>query len=602
VNTPQGTGPRLAAMVSAAKSYARIFVGWVAFIVAIAAVAAGIALLLTHFGQPFSSHIDHDSWTRAVLLRDAMETGSWQQVLTRDSSGDGTSIHWTRLVEVMALPFALALKPFVGVDRAILIVATVFGAVSLGCVVRAICWAARPFISWRRARLIVMAAAVMSPILVTYGGLGRFGHHLVILLCAVMVFGYAARAAMPPGNGASNAAASGLWAGIGASFSVEMMPFVIMAFGVFALLWVGSGDKETAKGMKWYASAFLAITTVAWFLDRPNGGLLSVEVDRLSLPYIVFAALLVAATCLLERFKLPASGLRLAAIGVAGLAFGGVWLALFPQFLHGIAPDTPPEVMRLVWSNIEELQPVDTPLRLVMFAFGGVVSVIVLSLELILFRGDRRERDLLLYSVLCAVALLALSVSYVRFCAYGAALGAVAIAILASRVRATGREMAAAGLGALLAVIPMQAVLANYIVTSEPRGETIKQCPTWEAAEWLKDEHGVVFAETNIAPELLWRTPAMTVASNYHRGYTGLARWLRVVRAMTDADAKAGLEAAKVHLVLLCLKPKDTRPPYVLDLPETALEKWARGEFPDWLREEHRDAAAGMRLLEVVPE
>ena len=81
---------------------------------------------------------DPQSWTRAVLLRDALETGSWRTNLSRNSSGYGTSLHWTRLVEILALPFVLLLEPFLGRDGAILAVATLFGPVLFGSLTAAL--------------------------------------------------------------------------------------------------------------------------------------------------------------------------------------------------------------------------------------------------------------------------------------------------------------------------------------------------------------------------------------------------------------------------------------------------------------------------------
>jgi hypothetical protein len=109
-------------------------------ICALGIVVASCVLIV--FNRPntltFDKLPDPDSWTRAVLLRDALETGSWQQILGRDSSGYGTSLHWTRLVEILALPFVQLLEPFLGRDGAILAVATLFGPVLFGSLTAAL--------------------------------------------------------------------------------------------------------------------------------------------------------------------------------------------------------------------------------------------------------------------------------------------------------------------------------------------------------------------------------------------------------------------------------------------------------------------------------
>ncbi|MGQ0446566.1 MAG: hypothetical protein ACT4O2_15965, partial [Beijerinckiaceae bacterium] len=220
---------------------------------------------------------DPDSWTRAVLLRDALETGSWQQFLGRDSSGSGTSLHWTRLVEILALPVVLLLEPSLGRDGAILAVATMFGPVMFGSLTAALWWAVRPFVAWSPAMLFVPAAAVMAPALLAYGGAGRFGHHLVIPLCTAMAFAHAVRAACSRGGCANSAIHAGLWCGLGTAVSVEMLPFALLAFAGVALAWVLDGDEAAAGRVEGCAVGYTVIAAAAWLLDPPNGGLFAIE-------------------------------------------------------------------------------------------------------------------------------------------------------------------------------------------------------------------------------------------------------------------------------------------------------------------------------------
>jgi hypothetical protein len=53
--------------------------------------------------------------------------------------------------------------------------------------------------------LFVPAAAVMAPALQAYGGAGRFGHHLIIPLCAATALGHAVRAVSDRGDRANSA-------------------------------------------------------------------------------------------------------------------------------------------------------------------------------------------------------------------------------------------------------------------------------------------------------------------------------------------------------------------------------------------------------------
>jgi hypothetical protein len=141
------------------------------------------------------------------------------QSLARDASGEGTSIHWSRLLEFLALPFVLGLRPLLGLERAIIAVGAMAGPVSLGCLAAALCWAARPFVAWLPALIFVSAATVMAPVLKNYGAPGVFGHHLAIAVCLALACGCAARACRDAENGLAAAAGAGLWCGLGTWFS-----------------------------------------------------------------------------------------------------------------------------------------------------------------------------------------------------------------------------------------------------------------------------------------------------------------------------------------------------------------------------------------------
>ena len=132
--------------------------------------------------------------------------------------------------------------------------------------------------------LFVPAAAVMAPALLAYGGAGRFGHHLIIPLCAAMALAHAVRAVSDCGGRANSAIYAGLWCGAGTAFSVEMLPFALLAFAGLALSWVLDGNEAAAGRVEGCTFGFTVIAAAAWLLDPPNGGLLSIEVDRLALP------------------------------------------------------------------------------------------------------------------------------------------------------------------------------------------------------------------------------------------------------------------------------------------------------------------------------
>jgi hypothetical protein len=227
---------------------------------------------------------------------------------------------------------------------------------------------------------------------------------------------------------------------------------------------------------------------------------------------------------------------------------------------------------------------------------GGILCLLFFSLELLNVRHDRRRFWLFSYATFCAATLLAMSLIHIRFAPYASAAGAAALAILVSHLRNRAGSLPVLVLGTILAVAPF------YAAATEAAAAQIFSCRVTPAARWLEDERDVVFVDIEFAPELLWRTRALTVGTLYHRGYKGIARYLRASRALTDDDARAALEAARVKRVLLCVRPSNTRAPYVADLPMTAMERWKRGELPGFLHKDYEDDAAGLILLSLSPE
>jgi hypothetical protein len=226
------------------------------------------------------------------------------------------------------------------------------------------------------------------------------------------------------------------------------------------------------------------------------------------------------------------------------------------------------EVQRLIWGNNVEFRPLATPSRLIAFGGGGILALLFFSLELLKAQGDWRRFWLLSYATLCAATLLAICIIHLRFAPSASAAGVVALAILASRLRDRAGLLPAGVFGTILAVAPL------YAAVTDAGDERIFSCNVAAAAGWLRDERDVVLVDIDFAPELLWRTNAMTVAAPYHRGYKGIARYLRASRALTDDDARAALEAARVKRVLQCALPSNTGAPM---LPICPRPRWSDG-------------------------
>ncbi len=517
-------------------------------LLAIVVVAYVLFVFNGHSTLTFDKLPDPDSWTRAVLLRDALEAGSWQQILGRDSSGYGTSLHWTRLVEILAP----AVRSAAGT----------------------VCWARRRDSGGGNdvrpdpARLLDGSPLVGCKTLrrVEAGNVVRPGRRRHGAGAASLRRGRPFRS--PPYH-------SSLRHGIRTCVPGRLRPRPPRKFGHLCGPLVWHRDRLLSRNVALCPPRFRGAGPrmgTRWGRGgcRPRGGMRAwlpsswprpgcsirqmAGFSRSRWTGFRFPTSCSAAfssprrrRCAASACPAPATGSRRSSAPVSSLeSFGSPPSRSLPG---GSPPGTLAEVQRLIWGNNVEFHPLDTPLRLIAFGGGGILSLLFFSLELLKVRRDRRRFWLLSYATLCAATLLAISIIHIRFAPYASAAGAVALAIKVSHLRNRAGVLPAAVFGTILAVPPI------YAAATDAGDARILSCHVAAAARWLKDERDVVLVDIDLAPELLWRTNAMTVATLYHRGYKGIVKYLRASRALTDDDARAALEAARVKRVLLCRTP-----------------------------------------------
>jgi hypothetical protein len=412
----------------------------------------------------------------------------------------------------------------------------------------------------------------------------------------------AIRGQAPEGAGV----ALGAWAGLGLWLSPEIMPLDLMAFGALWLAWLIIPDRrDIARLICQVAGTVLLVAGCALAVDPPYAAYGSVELDRISIIYIVLALIccaLALAAVLIERAR-PAWGTRLVLGLVLPIAGLGMWVALYPNLLRGPDGVMSAANAHVFHTIIAEMQPVRSVATAIQYLLTGSVAATML-----LWFALRRRSLLILYAALCGWALVALGAMHLRFAAYPSAAGAVLLPVLVTALSTSlARRPERVRIIARLAVVaPLLMALRAGIVpglTSTAKaadGHALPNCRISGLGPLLAPYSGqVMLANVGDTPELLYRTELRTVGSLYLRGIPAFLRLRAAWRSMPSEGIPDAVQQTGATLVLAC--PSGDRSPLVLDLPpETLADRLSRGDIPPWLEKVAEDKASGNVLYRVI--
>lgn len=586
------------------------------------------ALAATLPGVAAGLRVNHELWAgalynpdsamRLVRLNDIVAAGEPLHAVMRDASGAGNVLPWSHLLDSLLLLLAAPLASVIGWHDALHIAGLAFGPLCMAALGIAVAWAVAPLVP-SRFLWIAAAATGSAPMVQGYGLLGVVHHHVLVTLAPVMAAGWAIRMLRAQSNEHRSpqcGIALGAWAATGIWLSPEALPFVLMAMGVLWASWFGPAHSATTptKSRPVIAGGLLAahatmalLLTLAWLVDPPAPGLLSVEPDRLSLPFVLLAVG-AAVTAIVAR-----QATRRIPTLLCGTALAVAWLAGFPQFLHGTSGLMTPEQAHAFFDNIGEMEPVRGIDGAIEALLGGAFATLALSFfawRALTGRDTQADCLPLGFAIACAVALLALASLHIRFAAYPSVAGAAMLPIVLAAISRAGwspvhRSLARAAIVLLLITAPLMAPLA---ATAGPSAGLGRQCSLAGAITLLAKHPGeIVLSNVNTTPDLLYRTPVRTVGSLYHRNpeaYMRLrAAWLE---AVADTPGPA-LLATGATLVLGC--PGETRSALAASLapslakdaaPATLLDRLSANAPPAWLRRLGDGGADGPVLYQVV--
>jgi len=526
------------------------------------------------------SLLNPDSYMRLVRLEDILRQHTPLHAVARDSSGSGTLLHWSHLLDSLLLLLAAPLAPFLDAHAALHAAGLALGPLSVGLLGVALAWAGAP-VSYRGWRWTAALCGAMAPAVVGYAIPGVIHHHILAALAAVMCVGWALRAG-PQGPTA------GWMLGLSAAFGVwltpEVMPIALLALGAVGLGWL-LRPQQPQWGEAWAAAgASLAIATgLALLVDPPADGRLSLEIDRLSFAWFAMALLCAVigwSLFGLDRLRLTPRRRSLLGATVA-LVCAGLWLVLCPAVLGG-----PEGVLNgehaHAFDGIAEMAPITTLRDAGIYLLPGVFGVVFAASQV---RSGRDVSFGWAYAALCITLLLVLGILHRRFATYpdcaGAALVPVAITAINRRFDETRQTLAATCRVLLLASLLLGPVIA-YRSFPEPATAAAKPCDLASAIPLLISFPGqVVLADVNDTPEILYRTGLLTVGSLYHHDPAGYLRLRAAWESDPDGPVPPEVKATRASLILVC---RNARRTVTGVTHETLWDSLIRETPPAWLR------------------
>lgn len=536
-------------------------------------LGALIAILPRLLLGPPASYFSGDTYMRLVRLRDEWAAGHALQVVARDSSGHGTVLHWSHLLDSLLFVLATPLGWIMPRPEALHWAVLAVGPLSMGMLGAMLTWALLPLVGPRFVWIGVAAACVSPPVL-GYGQAGVAHHHILLAVTAVALAGWTQRLASgqrapgPPATAAGLAVAA--WSVLGMWLSPEVFLAVFLAFGGLGWCWLRAPDTPGLReGILAAGLALPVLMLAALLVDPPPGGRLAVAVDHLSLLWVCFALVCAATALALARLG------RTGALAVA-LGGGGLWLAAFPVILSGTDAALPPGPARALLRSVAEMRPVDTVEGAICWILPGLLAVVLL-----MTLAWRRRDSFWAYAALCGLIILALTARHVRFATYAALLGAAALPawmeLLTYRLAVWPLRAALARIGtAVIGCLFPWLVITLMGPLGKPAPD--KLCHLDAAVGMLDQAAGqIVLTHPNYVPELLYRTRILTVGSLYLRGWQGLARQNDAWESRDWDQPGPAMEATGARYVLVCRQ--------VAGDGDTLFARLARGEKPAWLRE-----------------
>ncbi len=537
--------------------------------------------------------VDGDSYIHMVRISQLYLTGDWfDSSLVGSNAPFGTTLHWTRLFDLILLGLALPLVPFIGFEKALFDAGAIISPLLHIISVIALIWATRPVLGRKGAYLGggLMAA---QPSIMSSAIVGYVDHNMLFVLIAIIAFGFLARSLS--GLGQRHAWAAGLAISTGLWVGVEMVVFLGVCLFLTATAWLFE-DREALLRNRQLTLGFSLGVALVLLVERGVSGYLDIEYDRISIVHLSLAVLLAAFWAAVGWWqgRHHMSLMARALAGIAGAAtVAAVMYVIFPKFLAGPMAIIDPAAMPY-FQAVSENDTIGSIPRFLIF-FGP--SILALPWAIWRMREEWRGPGFWAWGlvVTALIVYLAFSVYWVRWSYYAGIFMAIIIAdlilradaFISSRLNGMAKTLTVVPVLSIIAIGPTTIGLISFLASPQPKQPVtcniraitdILNSPKWSGRS------RIIITSANFGPQILYRTKHRVLATFHHRNGAGMVDSVKTMKADNEAEILSLIDRRLIDIILIC--PGSPADSYFADNASSSslYKRLERGDLPSRIR------------------
>jgi hypothetical protein len=567
-------------------------------------LAAAFALALPAIRGGIFNAMSTDDAMRLVQVRDLIGGQDWFDLSQHRLNPPGTSMHWSRVVDMPLAALILLLRPLIGTHGAEAVTLFLWPLLLLAAALVLVAAIARQMSDGVIPSQVAAAAlAVLStPALIHFrpGGIDHHNAQIGLLLALVLLTSQIEQSAV-------KAAMGGLAASLSLAIGIEMLPAIaaigLSVFGLF--IWRGAsvsrqiaafGAGLTASSLL-FASIFVPSSLASPVCDAFGGPVLLLTAGG-GTGLMIMAAI--------DRFH-STLRLRLVTGAVSAIALVGTFLSLFAGCIASPYAQLDPLVISLWVDNVSESISVATMLQLAPEKVPGFYGFPLMTMGFslaALVQSSPHQRFRWIPGITTLAALIGLGFWEMRATA---AATIVATPVFAASLASLWPTLPLRRL-ALLVVAASPASFAALGMSAKPAIDVIfkpqmaiaerdsSECRTVsDVAPMTRLPNGRAMAPIDLGPMILAETDHAVFAAPYHRNNDGNLALLRLLLAPLPA-ARQILSDRRVDYLLLCSAPDRD---LIKLAPDGLAARLGRGETPDFLEPIDLDPAHKISVWRV---
>lgn len=492
--------------------------------------------------------IGTDSYLRFLTLEELVNSGHWYNHHIANTNWPyGLEHHWSRVVDLLLLPFLLLFKIWLPPKLAMLAAALSYSTCVLLTLLITLSITIRRFAANDDKALLssfVVIAALCNPFLLAYFAPGRVDHHsLLSVLLMLSLFLTIKRQYF----------AAGMVSGIGIWVSVEFfIPFSFLCLAI-SLRWL----KTIEPGNLSLTSLFggtLPVTLIAILTERPPSEFFTPIADCLSVIHLLLLLLFWISAMILEKTRITHASFFVKTVsGILSAAFTlGITLYGYPQLMDvGFVPHTDTLVKAHFNQNVGEMQPpFATRYGLIPF-IPLLLTFLPLWVRIKNQNFDRTGFVLLIIALGLNLFLL----TAFRWAYYAQPVVIILFAYAIAGFSWQKRPFLRVGMLSLFIALPLALLIIQQEknTTAQPsQGSCFSQIHKMIQENQFGELPQTVALPPDFGYELLFFTPHRILAANNHRNVEGLGDLLRVLQGNSRQKAAEIIQKRKISLILTC--------------------------------------------------